>query len=91
MTHASHSAETRPNTAIESPHAMIESTTARPWRRTCPSGPEKIPESTAPTAGEAASRPTAVAAILGSSGNRPTAIAGNSARGMPNTIATMST
>ena len=45
----------------------------------------------APTAGAADSSPTAVAAIRGSFGYMAAAMAGKSARGIPKTIAAMST
>ena len=69
---------------------MIEMTIARPCHRTLPSGPENTPERSAPSAGAAARRPSTVATSRTDPPYHWAAIAGNSARGIPNTIAMMS-
>ncbi len=87
---ASTSEVVRPKPIMASPQRPTASTTARPIRSTRPIQPEVSPPSTAPIPMPAFSRPRAVPP----SGGPPKvcwAICGNNARGIPATIAMMST
>ena len=81
---------TKPNAAIALPQTTIEMTTQRPCARTKPNRPLKILDNRAPTAGAAAKNPRTVATSRIDPPYHKAAIAGNSARGIPNTIAIMS-
>ena len=75
---------------MASPHSTIETITASPCRCTRETQPEKIPPSTAPAGIAAKSRAKARPPLSGPPKSR-WATSGNSARGMPKTIAMMST
>src|SRR5699024_9297509 len=81
---------TAPKTTMATPHSATHTSTARPCRRTRGIHPENTPPITAPTLIAANSRPSAVPPEAGSPKDS-VAICGNSARGMPNTMAMMST
>ena len=83
-------ATTRPNTTIATPHNATHTSTASPCRRTRGIQPENTPPTTAPTLIAANNRPSADPPEIGSP-KVSVAICGNSARGMPKTIAMMST
>ena len=88
-TTASHSASARPNPTMATPHATIETTTPMPCRVTLDVHPDVRPHSIAPSGIAANSQPSA-RPPPGGSPNVFSAISGNSARGMPKTIAMMS-
>ena len=72
------------------PQTITETSTARPWRSTRETQPEKTPPSTAPIGMPAKSSANAIPPLSGPP-KSTCAISGNSARGMPKTIAMMST
>src|SRR5487761_1875504 len=82
---AAGSQRTRPKPVIASPHTMTEMITARPCRRIRLTQPVVSAPISAPAPGAAYRKPTAVAPP-----NTVVPSAGNSARGIPNTIALMS-
>ncbi len=79
-----------PNPTIASPHTTIAATTTSPWRRTRGSQPENTPPATAPAEIAAASSAIVVPPSTGPP-KLSWAICGNSARGIPKTIAIRST
>ena len=79
-----------PNATIARPHSATHTSTARPCRRTRGIQPENTPPSTAPTLIAANNSPSAVPPVAGSPKDS-VAICGKSARGMPKTMAMMST
>src|SRR5215475_10200781 len=83
---ASHSEPASPDAATASPQQTTAATSATPWRCTRPIQPDSSPPVTAPIAIAANSQPTAPGPP-----KRVVATSGNSARGIANTIATMST
>jgi len=83
---ASGSQRATPKAVIDAPQASTATTTERPCRLTRPTQPLVSAPSRAPAPGAAYSRPTVVAPPP----KTVAASAGNSARGMPNTIAFMS-
>src|SRR5216683_2599069 len=74
-----------PNPMIASPHRVAATITPIPWRWMCRAQPLVAKNTNEPTAGAAYRRPS----TLGPP--NPWAMAGNSAIGMPNVMATMST
>ena len=81
---------TAPKPTIASPHSVTHTITATPCRCTRDTHPENTPPSTAPALIAANNSPSAVPPSAASP-KVSCAICGNSARGMPNTIATRST
>ena len=77
---------TRPNAAMPAPHTTTAQITASPCRRTCFTHPVVSAPTSAPTAGAANRSPT----TTGPPSNWVAARSGNSARGIPKTIAMMS-
>ncbi len=75
---------------MASPHTRIETTTASPCRSTLETQPEKTPPRTAPAGIPAKSSAKTSPPAWGPPKSR-WAISGNSARGMPKTIAIRST
>ena len=84
------SAVATPNPIIAKPHTRIAATTATPCRLTRDTHPEKIPPATAP-AGIAANSSANAQPPSSGPPKLSCAICGNSARGIPKTIAMMST
>ncbi|GAA4793198.1 hypothetical protein GCM10023200_31220 [Actinomycetospora chlora] len=87
---ASQSTDVSPESATPSPQMQTATVTATPWRRMACNRPENRPPSVAPMAIEAKSQPSAVPPP-GGSPNTVTAASGNTARGIPTAMATMST
>ena len=81
-----HSDAASPDSATAAPQPTIATVSATPCRRTRPIQPEDSPPITAPIEIAANSQPTADGPP-----NRSSATSGNSARGIANTIAMMST
>ena len=82
-TRAAGSQRTMPNPVIAAPQTSTAAMTASPWRRTRPTQPLVSAPSSAPAPGAEYSSPTVVAPPP----KTVAASAGNSARGMPKTIA----
>ena len=77
------SAPVRPKPAIANPQHTTATMTARPWRWTFTSQPEKTIAITAPTAGADWSSPT----VFAPPAKNTPAAAGNRARGLASTMA----
>ncbi len=75
---------------MASPQTITEASTATPCRETRETQPEKTPPSTAPAGMPANSSANTIPPLSGPP-KSTCAISGNSARGMPKTIAMMST